>query len=158
MIRLFRPDEGARIIEIWRGAVDATHHFLTPEDRLGIDEMVCGLLPHAPLWLAVEENDYPLAFMLIDGGHLDTLFVDPAWRGTGICAALVQHGLMRHPKMTTDVNEQNDQAVRFYERMGFRQTGRSPIDGQGRLYPIIHLENMNCLADRRASISAVSMA
>lgn len=143
MIRRSRPDEGARIIEIWRGAVDATHDFLTPEDRLAIDEMVCGFLPHAPLWLAVDENDYPLAFMLIDDGHMEALFVDPARRGTGIGAALVQHGLTLHPKMTTDVNEQNDQAVRFYERMGFKQTGRSPIDGQGRPYPLIHLEYLN---------------
>ena len=143
MIRPSRPDEGTRIIEIWRGAVDATHYFLTPEDRIAIDEMVCGFLPYAPLWLAVDENDYPLAFMLIDDGHMEALFVDPAWRGSGIGAALVQHGLTLHPQMTTDVNEQNDQAVRFYERMGFRQTGRSPIDGQGRPYPLIHLEYLH---------------
>lgn len=140
MIRPSRPDEGDRIIEIWRGAVDATHDFLTPADRLAIDEMVCGFLPQAPLWLAVEENDYPLAFMLIDGGHMEALFVDPARRGTGIGAALVRHGLTLHPTMTTDVNEQNDQAVRFYERMGFKRTGRSPTDEQGRPYPLIHLE------------------
>src|SRR5690349_7830524 len=78
MIRPSRPDEGSRIIEIWRGAVDATHDFLTPEDRLAIDEMVCGFLPQAPLWLAVDENDYALAFMLIDEGHMEALFVDPA--------------------------------------------------------------------------------
>ncbi|WP_075289802.1 acetyltransferase [Pararhizobium arenae] len=140
LIRPSRPDEGTRVIEIWRGAVDATHHFLTPEDRVAIDEMVCDFLPRAPLWLAVDENDYPLAFMLIEDGHMEALFVDPARRGAGIGAALVQHGLTLHPKMTTDVNEQNDQAVRFYERMGFRHTGRSPVDGQGRRYPLIHLE------------------
>ena len=140
MIRPSRPDEGDRIIEIWRGAVDATHDFLTPEDRLAIDEMVCGFLPHGPLWLAVGENDYPLAFMLIDGGHMEALFVDPARRGTGIGAALVRHGLTLPPAMTTDVNEQNDQAVRSYERMGFKRTGRSPTDEQGRPYPLIHLE------------------
>lgn len=140
-IRRSRPGEGARIIEIWRSAVDATHDFLMPEDRLALDEMVCGFLPQAPLWLAVDANDYPLAFMLIDDGHMEALFVDPAHRGTGIGAALVRHGLTLHPKMTTDVNEQNDQAVRFYERMGFRQTGRSAVDGQGRQYPLIHLEH-----------------
>ena len=140
IIRRSRPDEGTRIIDIWRGAVDATHDFLTPEDRLALDEMVYGFLPHAPLWVAVDENDYPLAFMLIDDGHMEALFVDPARHGTGIGAALVQHGLTLHPKMTTDVNEQNGQAIGFYERMGFRQTGRSPIDGQGRPYPLIHLE------------------
>lgn len=102
--------------------------------------MVCGFLPHAPLLLAVDENDYPLAFMLIDEGHMEALFVDPARRGTGVGAALVKHGLTLHPHMTTDVNEQNHQAVRFYERMGFKQKGRSPLDGQGRPYPLIHLE------------------
>lgn len=142
-IRRSRPDEGARIIEIWRGAVDATHDFLTPDDRLAIVEMVCGFLPHSPLWLAVDENDHALAFMLIDDGHMEALFVDPARRGTGIGAALVKHGLTLHPKMTTDVNEQNDQAVRFYERMGFKRIGRSPIDGQGRPYPLIHPEYAN---------------
>jgi putative acetyltransferase len=143
VIRPSRPDEGERITEIWRGAVDATHHFLTPEDRVAIDAMVCDFLPFAPLWLAVHENDYAQAFMLIDDGHMEALFVDPALRGTGIGAALVQHGLTHHPKMTTDVNEQNIQAVRFYQRMGFRETGRSPIDGQGRPYPLIHLEYMD---------------
>ncbi|MGF7149406.1 putative acetyltransferase [Sphingomonas zeicaulis] len=138
-IRPSRPGEGARAIEIWRGAVDATHDFLSPEDRIAIDEMLCDFLPQAPLWFAVDGDDRPLAFMLIDDGHMEALFVDPACRGTGIGAALVRHGLALHPGMTTDVNEQNEQAVGFYKRMGFERTGRSPLDGQGRPYPLIHL-------------------
>ena len=142
-IRHSRPDDGERAVEIWRRAVDATHDFLSPEDRLAIDEMVSDFLPKAPLLLAVDDNDYPLAFMLIDDGHMEALFVDPACRGTGIGAALVRHGVSLHPKLTTDVNEQNGQAVGFYEKMGFRRTGRSPTDGQGRPYPLIHLEYGN---------------
>lgn len=139
-IRTSRPDEGARVVEIWRNAVDATHGFLSPEDRQAIDEMVCGFLPQVPLWLAVDANDYPQAFMLIDNGHMQALFVDSACRGTGIGAALVRHGLSLHPNMTTDVNEQNGQAVGFYEKIGFKRTGCSPLDDQGRPYPLIHLE------------------
>lgn len=138
-IRHSRPTEGDRAIEIWRNAVDATHDFLTPEDRTAIDALVCGFLPSAPLWFAVDAQDRPLAFMLVDDGHMEALFVDPECRGTGVGAALVKHGLSLHPSMTTDVNEQNGQAVGFYERMGFRRTGRSPLDGQGRPYPLIHL-------------------
>lgn len=138
-IRNSRPDDGERAVEIWRRAVDATHDFLSPEDRQAIDGMVCDFLPEAPLWLAVDANDYPQAFMLIDNGHMEALFVDPACRGSGIGATLVRHGLSLHPGMTTDVNEQNGQAVGFYEKMGFKQTGRSPLDGQGRPYPLIHL-------------------
>ena len=138
-IRPSRADDGRRVIDIWRGAVDATHDFLSPEDRLAIDAMVCGFLPEAPLWLAVDAHDYPLAFMLLDNGHMEALFVDPAYRGSGIGATLLRHALALHPALTTDVNEQNGQAVGFYERMGFRRTGRSPLDGQGRPYPLIHL-------------------
>ncbi|MDF8364535.1 acetyltransferase [Achromobacter anxifer] len=139
-IRTSRPGEGERAVEIWRAAVDATHDFLSQQDRLAIDEMVCGFLPQVPLWLAVDGNDHPIAFMLIDNGHMQALFVDPAVRGTGVGAGLVRHGLALHPKMTTDVNEQNAQAVGFYEKMGFKRIGRSPVDDQGRQYPIIHLE------------------
>ena len=142
-IRASRPDEGARAIEIWRHAVDATHDFLSPQDRAEIDEMVCGFLPDAPLWFAVDKQDHPLAFMLIDQGHMEALFVDPAFRHRGLGAALVRHGLALHPEMSTDVNEQNAQAVGFYERLGFKRTGRSPLDGQGRAYPIIHLKYAN---------------
>ena len=138
-IRLSTPEDGARAVDIWRDAVDATHHFLTPEDRTAIEEEVKAFLPSAPLWLAVDGEDRALGFMLLSEGHMEALFVDPAHRGAGIGRALVEHGLKLHPAMTTDVNEQNGQAVAFYERMGFTPTGRSETDGQGRPYPLIHL-------------------
>ncbi len=138
-IRPSRADEGDRLLAIWRAAVDATHPFLSAEDRRAIDAEVCAFLPHAPLTLAVDGADRPLAFMLIDSGHMEALFVDPVAHGRGIGTALVRHGLALHPGMTTDVNEQNEAAKRFYERLGFVQTARSPSDGQGRPYPLIHL-------------------
>lgn len=139
-IRQSHPSEGARILEIWRKAVDATHDFLTPADRVAIEELVSDFLPAAPLWLAVDDGDRAIAFMLIDDGHMEALFVDPAHHGSGVGRALVQHGLRLHPSLTTDVNEQNAGAIGFYEKLGFRRIGRSPLDGQGRPYPLIHLE------------------
>jgi putative acetyltransferase len=70
---------------------------------------------------------------------MEALFVGPEYRGNGVGRALILHGLNVHPAMTTDVNEQNAQAVGFYKRMGFRQTGRSCLDNQGRSYPLLHL-------------------
>lgn len=139
-IRASRPDDGDRVIEIWRRAVDATHDFLSAEDRAALDELICGFLPQAPLLLAVDEQDQPHGFMLIDKGHMEALFIDPDARGTGIGAQLVREGLASWPEMTTDVNEQNDQAVGFYQHMGFRPVGRSATDDQGRPYPLIHLQ------------------
>lgn len=138
-IRASTPADGARAVEIWRDAVDATHGFLTPEDRAAIEDEVRGFLPAAPLWLAVDASDRPVAFMLLDGSSMEALFIDPSWRGQGVGKALVDHAIALHGAITTEVNEQNDQAVGFYRHMGFVPVGRSERDGQGRAYPLIHL-------------------
>jgi putative acetyltransferase len=138
-IRASRPEDGDRAVTIWRAAVDATHFFLTPEDRDAIDEQVQQFLPQLPLWLAVDEKDRAVGFMSLSESHMGALFIDPAYRGLGVGRALVEHALKFHPTITTDVNEQNEQAVGFYGQLGFIRTGRSPIDGQGRPYPLVHL-------------------
>lgn len=138
-LRTSRHEDGALLVDLWRRSVDATHHFLSAEDRQAIDGEVCGFLPHAPVVVAVDENDKPHGFMLIDGTHMEALFVDPDVRGTGIGRQLLQHGLSEHGTLSTDVNVQNSQAVGFYQRMGFVETGRSEVDSQGRPYPLIHL-------------------
>ncbi|MGH6634079.1 acetyltransferase [Sphingopyxis sp.] len=138
-IRQSTPADGARVVEIWRDAVDATHDFLAAEDRAAIEAEVQSFLPAAPLWLAVDADDRPIGFMLLDGSSMEALFIDPAHRGGGVGRALVAHALECHPTLTTEVNEQNKQAVGFYERLGFVPTSRSERDGQGRAYPLIHL-------------------
>nr|WP_300314073.1 acetyltransferase [Halomonas sp.] len=131
--------DGQCAMRIWKRAVDATHDFLSEQDRHDIEQELEGFLPNAPLWLAVDCQDRALGFMLLTGSHMDALFVDPDCRSTGVGRALVEHGLSLCPALTTDVNEQNAQAVGFYERMGFQRAGRSPTDDQGRPYPLIHL-------------------
>lgn len=139
MIRRSRPDDSARVIDIWREAVDATHDFLAPSDRAAIEVEVRDFLPLAPLWLAVDDADNAVGFMLLDGSHMEALFIDPAQHRRGIGGRLLAHAQSMHPTVTTDVNEQNTQAIRFYLRHGFVETGRSAHDSQGRPYPLIHL-------------------
>lgn len=138
-IRPSRQGDGERVVNIWRAAVDATHDFLTVEDRQAIDIEVQQFLPNCPLWLAVDRQDLAIGFMGLADAHLDALFIDPAFHGRGIGRQMVALALRFHPVITTDVNEQNPQAVAFYERLGFVRFGRSPIDDQGRPYPLIHL-------------------
>jgi len=138
-IRSSTREDGARVVQIWRDAVDATHCFLSAEDRAAIDEQVQAFLPEMPLWLAVDRSGYIVGFMGLSDDHMDSLFIDPAVRGSGVGRMLVNHAVALHPALTTDVNEQNAQAVGFYERLGFVRTGRSDVDDQGRPYPLIHL-------------------
>ncbi len=101
--------------------------------------MVRAFLPEAPLWVAANTQDQPIAFMLLTGEHMDALFVDPDVRGCGVGKLLIEHALSLTPKLTTNVNEQNEQAVGFYQRMGFNVTGRSETDDLGQPYPLLNL-------------------
>jgi len=139
-IRRSTPEDGRRVVDIWRSAVDATHHFLHDDDRRSIEMEVAAFLPQAPLWLATLDGN-PVAFMLLDGTHMEALFVDASHRGSGAGRTLVTHALTLCEALTTDVNEQNTQAIGFYERLGFKRTGRSSLDAQGRAYPLIHLRH-----------------
>ncbi|WP_312952108.1 acetyltransferase [Superficieibacter sp.] len=141
-IRRSRHDEADRLAEIWCRSVDATHDFLTMAYRQELEELVRAFLPEAPLWVATTAQDTPVAFMLLTGDHMDALFVDPDFRGKGVGRLLVEHALTLAPELTTNVNEQNLQAVAFYKQMGFTVTGRSEKDDLGRPYPLLNLRHI----------------
>lgn len=138
-IRRSRHEEGEKLIAIWRRSVDATHDFLSNAYRAELEELVSDFLPEAPLWVAVTDQDELVGFMLLTGEHMDALFVDPDVRGQGIGKMLVEHALTLAPGLTTNVNEQNTQAVGFYKKMGFKVTGRSEVDDLGKPYPLLNL-------------------
>lgn len=138
-IRLSRPGEGERLVAIWRAAVQATHDFLLPEDRTGIDADARAYLLSTPLWVAADADDRPIAFMGLGEARLDALFVAPEHRGKGVGRALVRFAAARHPTLDTEVNVQNGPAVGFYRRLGFVETGRAPTDDHGRPYPLIRM-------------------
>ncbi|EHG7582908.1 MULTISPECIES: acetyltransferase [Citrobacter] len=138
-IRRSRHDDGDKLVKIWCRSVDATHDFLSKAYRAELEELVKSFLPEAPLWVAVDEKDVPVAFMLLTGEHMDALFVDPDVRGCGIGKLLIEQALTLAPELTTNVNEQNAQAVGFYKKMGFTVTGRSEVDDLGKPYPLLNL-------------------
>ena len=131
-----------RAVEIWRDAVDATHRFLTPADRLEIDRMVAEeFLPAAELWLVDDAAGRAVGFLVMDGEMIDALFVDPAVHGRGYGSALLAHALTLAPGALVDASEQAMNALPFYEARGFERIGRSETDPQGRPYPLIHLRH-----------------
>lgn len=139
-IRKGTPADMPRALEIWRSAVDATHSFLTPEDRAEIDRMVAEeFLPAAELWLALDDEGAPQGFLVMDGEMIDALFVDAAVHGRGFGTALIGHALALAPQALVDASEQATNALPFYEARGFVRVGRSETDPQGRPYPLVHL-------------------
>jgi putative acetyltransferase len=115
--------------------VDASHSFLSPDDRAAIDPLVADYVRETPLTVAMIDG-MPVSFMGTTGQKIDALFVDPQYKGQGIGKRLADQ--VSRPA-TVDVNEQNESAVAFYRHLGFEVTGRSELDDQGRPYPLLHL-------------------
>lgn len=141
MVTSYRALDHAKLVAIWERAVRATHTFLTEEDIVFYKSVVSEALSGMEVWEAVDSAGEPVGFMGLDGKNMEMLFVDADQHGKGVGRMLVMHAIdLKGNDLKVDVNEQNEGAAQFYNRMGFVQTGRSELDGSGNPFPILHLE------------------
>lgn len=141
---ILRPVNGAgeypQLVKVWRSAVDATHDFLAQAHRDAIESrLAADYLPCVSLVVA-ERHGRVIGFAGTADGKLEMLFVDAGHRGGGVGSKLLAHALAAAGVTAVDVNEQNEDAVGFYERSGFIVTGRSPVDDDGLPYPLLHMQ------------------
>ena len=128
------------LVEVWESSVRETHLFLTENEIQEINKYVPEALRNIPtLIAAVDEKGMPSAFMGISGQSLEMLFISPNERGKGLGKKLIRHGIKNYSINKVSVNEQNPQAIWFYQRLGFKAFMRTETDSEGRPYPIIHM-------------------
>ena len=126
---------------LWERSVRATHDFLSEDDIQRLLPLVrdCYLpMPALEVWV-YEDTQGIGGFVGTGGNNVEMLFIDPNRRGQGIGRQLLDFVRARHDTLRVDVNEQNPQAVGFYLHYGFIQTGRSPVDGEGKPFPLLHM-------------------
>ncbi|MEV3964046.1 GNAT family N-acetyltransferase [Nocardia sp. NPDC050193] len=128
-----------RLVDVWRSAVLATHHFLAEADRVDIESrLIDTYFPQVRLTI-MDVDGLAIAFSGTAGDSLEMLFVAADSRGRGAGSELLAHAVQEQGIRRVDVNEQNEQAVRFYARRGFVVVGRSEHDEAGRPYPLLHM-------------------
>ena len=91
------------------------------------------------LIIAEKEFGEPVAFMGIDSNRLEMLFLSPEVRGKGLGKQLLQYGIETYNIQELTVNEQNPQAVGFYEHMGFQTYKRTDHDEEGNPYTLLYM-------------------
>lgn len=129
-----------RLVEVWEASVRATHHFLSEADIQFFKPAVRDELVGALELACVRGADGRLAgFVGVADGKVEALFIHPALRGRGAGRTLLEHAVHVLGATRVDVNEQNEQAVGFYRRMGFETEGRSPLDSLGKPFPLLHM-------------------
>ena len=109
----------AELLKIWEDSVRATHIFLSDSEVEQIKKYVPQALSNVEhLITAEDDNRKPFAFMGTENGRIEMLFISPHERGKGNGRKLLQYGFQNYSVREVTVNEQNPQAVGFYERMG----------------------------------------
>lgn len=140
-IESVKKSDHGRLIEIWEVSVRATHDFLMEEDIEVLRPLILEQYFDAvELTCARDESGEIKGFCGVSEGNIEMLFITPEARGTGVGSLLVAQAVEWQGATKVDVNEQNDQALGFYKRIGFSVVGRSPLDGQGKPYPLLHME------------------
>lgn len=119
----------------------ATHHFLSEKDiQLLKPQIATNYLPamsHVTGLVGIRERI--VGFLGARGQHVEMLFVEPCCHGCGAGKALLRYAIEHWHVNSLDVNEQNPQAVGFYQHMGFEVVGRSAYDQQGNPFPLLHM-------------------
>lgn len=130
-----------QLMTVWESSVKATHHFLRTEDFEFYKKIIPDYFPNVDLY-AIRSGETINAFMGVSGDNLEMLFVSAESRGKGYGKSLLMYALDNLDVKKVDVNEQNIQAVGFYERFGFKVVGRSEKDSMEKGYPILKMEVM----------------
>jgi putative acetyltransferase len=139
-IRKAIPSDRDNLLDIWLRSVRATHTFLTERDvQALLPEVRDVALVDLELWVLCSENNRPIGFLGLSGSKVEALFLVPECLRLGGGRMLLDHARRLKGPLTADVNEQNSQAIRFYKACGFRITGRSDVDSQGRPFPLLHM-------------------
>ena len=131
----------SQLLEIWEDSVRATHHFLSDTEVNQIKEYVPQALAGVKYMIVAEdETGTPVAFMGTQDHRLEMLFISSKERGKGIGKHLLHYGIENYEIKEVTVNEQNPQAVGFYEHMGFETYKRTDYDEEGKPYPLLYMK------------------
>lgn len=133
-----------QVVEVWEASVRATHHFLSEADIQFFKPLVFDALSQMAQLDGVRNNQGDvIGFIGVVKNKIEMLFIDPSWRRKEIGRQLIEHAVETLGATEVDVNEQNEQAVGFYLRLGFEIEGRSQLDSMGKAFPLLHLRLRN---------------
>ncbi|MCI1290512.1 MAG: GNAT family N-acetyltransferase [Lactobacillus sp.] len=130
----------ANLTKFWRASVAATHDFLSAAEIDQIEKYVPQALQAVQILLIARSDGKIVGFMGINGHFLEMLFIDPKFRGQGLGKQLLQLGQTKYGVNELSVNEQNPQAVGFYQHMGFETYKRTDLDEEGQPYPLLYMK------------------
>lgn len=136
---VIRPFDAAtdlkRLSNIWFEASMRAHPFIGERRLIEQRGLIEGeYLPKAETSVACLDGE-AVGFISLLGSFIGGIFVAPDRQGFGIGRKLIADALARKGELSLEVYTENEQAVRFYEKLGFQEISRRAIDDLGFPFP-----------------------
>lgn len=128
-----------QLLIVWEQSVLATHHFLSPNDFKEIKTLVNNIDFFDFNVYCLKKGTTIVGFIGMAQRKVAMLFLDPQYIGEGWGRKLLTFAVEELDANEVDVNEQNDAAVKFYLKMGFKVYERTDKDDQGKNYPLLRM-------------------
>ena len=127
------------LLDIWKSSVRASHHFLTEDDIISLAPQAEDALRGIETLWVMEYRQRPVGFMGMQNRKIEMLFLHPIYFRKGLGKVLIRLAFDKLDIEFVDVNEQNPNARRFYEHMGFKVFKRNEFDDGGNPFPILEM-------------------
>lgn len=139
-IEAYTDSDREQVLNAWEKSVLATHDFLKPTDFEEIKVLVQTINFNLVDVYCVKQNNRVAGFMGGAENKIEMLFISPEYIGIGLGRKLTTFAITKLKADKVDVNEQNKNAVKFYEKLGFKTYERTDKDDQGKEYPLLRMK------------------
>ena len=134
------PELIGQLLNVWEASVRASHHFLTEADIVRLTPQAEGALQFIETLWVMQDGERPIGFMGVQERKIEMLFLHPDYFRRGLGKTFVERAFSDLDVEYVDVNEQNPNATKFYERMGFKVFNRTECDSEGNPFPILEMK------------------
>ena len=139
MIRKMQPADLEPVLNFWLAATLQAHSFIDPAYWHNNLEPVRQMLPQAEVYVYAKAADgQPLGLIGLDGDYIAGLFVAPEAQAQGIGKQLLDYAKSLRSQLTLRVYQQNERALRFYQREGFQIENEQIDEATGAAEYLIH--------------------
>lgn len=157
-IRRAQAGDASRIAEVLIFTKRVNYRHIFQNDQVSFGEMQ--VLPLAREYLEkpelleniwVYDDGFVKGMVHVEGREIAELYVDSFFQSGGIGGALMEFAVQRLGARELSVLEKNPNAIKFYERHGFRLTGeRRPEEGTAEY--VLRMEYKSCQEEKPAAI------
>ncbi|SED18242.1 GNAT family N-acetyltransferase [Rhodobacter sp. 24-YEA-8] len=136
---VIRPFDAAtdlkKLSDIWFEASMKAHPFIGQARLIEQRRLIeIEYLPKAETSVACLDRE-AVGFISLLGNFIGGIFIAPDRQSLGVGRRLIADALARKGELSLEVYTENEQAVRFYERLGFQEVSRRKIDDFGFAFP-----------------------